>query len=145
MMGTLTLAPERRALVAAKLGLVPPEPVKVTPQPPAAPSQPNVKARRRAEVIAIHAELAEAFPDVIAAWRHGPRVVLKVGIHNDIRALLPERRRAAISTFLHHYTKNPGYRRLLKPGVPRVDLDGKECGTVAEGEAARQPEAKGRA
>jgi hypothetical protein len=121
---TLRLSPQASALVAARLGLatVPPPPVVapvalVEPKPRRAKKSANYRARLRAEAAAIRAELADAFPDVITALGYSPRVLLKIGIDQDIRALLPERRPAAVSRFMWSYTNEPAYQRQLKIGA----------------------------
>jgi len=141
----LCLSPASHAIVAARLGLSPPPPPVVAPVALVEPKSrrakkgTNYRARLRAEAAAIRAELHEVFPDVITALGYSPRVLFKIGIDQDIRALLPERRPAAVSRFLWSYTSEPAYRRLLQIGAARFDLDGKQCGVVGETEAVAVP------
>lgn len=58
---------------------------------------------------------------------------LKIGIHKDLfDALGGEVTRMSIRGALALYTSAPGYKPVIKPGVPRVDLKGEECGIVEE-------------
>ena len=105
----LCLSPASHAMAAARLGLTTPPAVVAEPKPLAAKETLNKRARLRAEAMAIRAELADTFADVIAA----------------------------VSWFLFSYASTAAYRRLLQPGAPRVDLDGLVVGVVTEDEAAQ--------
>jgi hypothetical protein len=127
-MGTLMLNPALSAAIAARIAPLLPVASKPQPQPkPKAQETPpkSGKDRLRAEAKTVHKQLAKRYP--FAARNHKPPTLLKIGIDRDIRALLPERRRAAISLFLHFYTRHPAYQRLVKADGPRLDLDGREC------------------
>ena len=51
---------------------------------------------------------------------------MKLGIHNDIAAVLGEVEH--LHTALAYYTRNIGYLRAQKAGAPRIDLDGNPAG-----------------
>jgi ProP effector len=55
---------------------------------------------------------------------------LKIGIHDDLVALLPDVDPHIIGLALKLYTIHSGYLRSLVEGAPRVDLNGAEVGTV---------------
>jgi len=75
--------------------------------------------------------LREWFP---AAFAGRPRP-LKVGIHKDLIERAPAITPVEIARALGYHTKSNGYLLALKPGAPRVDLDGDEVGAVTDGEA----------
>lgn len=64
---------------------------------------------------------------------------LKIGIHDDLLALPDGFERTAVKRFLTRYCTRPRYRRCIKAGAVRVDLQGQPAGivTVEEAEAAR--------
>ncbi len=78
-------------------------------------------------------ELLKArFPDIFVDNEEEMRP-LKIGIHKDLfDALGGEVTRMSIRGALALYTSAPGYKPVIKPGVPRVDLKGEECGLVEE-------------
>lgn len=58
---------------------------------------------------------------------------LKIGIHKDLfDALGGEVTRMSIRGALALYTSAPSYKPVIKPGVPRIDLNGEVCGIVEE-------------
>jgi ProP effector len=75
--------------------------------------------------------LRAQFPNVISRldMQHGRRP-LKIGIHDDLVALLPEVDPQIIGLALKLYTVHSGYLRSLVEGAPRVGLNGAEVGTV---------------
>jgi ProP effector len=81
--------------------------------------------------IGVLLRLRAQFPNVISRLdrQHG-RLPLKIGIHDDIVALLPEIDPHIIGQALKLYTSHSGYRRALVEGAPRVDLNGAEVGIV---------------
>ncbi|MGO9419538.1 ProQ/FINO family protein, partial [Roseiarcus sp.] len=77
--------------------------------------------------------LREWFPLAFAAGRLRP---FKVGIDKDIAERAPaitDRERARA---LRYHTRSDRYLRSMRPGAPRVDLDGNEVGAVTDDEAA---------
>jgi ProP effector len=86
-----------------------------------------------ADSIIMH--LAQRFPTCFQVYQ-GRRRALKIGIHEDIRAVLngeiaPE----DLSTALHRYTSNDVYLDNLRTGTARIDLSGKPAGLVTTKEA----------
>ena len=82
---------------------------------------------------AVIAILAACFPNAFALYQERRRP-LKIGIHLDIVAAIGPVEH--LSPALGHYTRNIGYLRAQKAGVPRIDLDGNEAGVV-DAEQAR--------
>ncbi len=80
--------------------------------------------------------LAERFP---ACFNFTTPQPLKIGIRDDLLALPDGFERPAVKRFLTRYCNRPRYRRCLKAGAVRVDLQGQPAGlvTVEEAEAAR--------
>jgi ProP effector len=75
--------------------------------------------------------LRTRFPNVISRLDRGyGRLPLKIGIHDDLVALLPEIDPQIIGNALKLYTIHSGYLRGLVEGAPRVDLNGAEVGIV---------------
>ena len=71
---------------------------------------------------------------VMLQYRRRP---LKVGINADLVAALGEEvDRRLLGAALRDYTRNLHYRLAQKPGVARIDLDGKPVGEVSEADAA---------
>lgn len=68
-------------------------------------------------------QLAEKYP---AAFPRDPRAVkpLKVGIHQDLRAALPEVSHGVLRKALSHHSRRLAYLRALIRGGDRVDLQG---------------------
>jgi hypothetical protein len=65
------------------------------------------------------------------AFSNPPRP-LKVGIHEDLRALGHPRR--AVALMLREWTTRRAYQTALIPGAPRFGLDGTVAGEVTEAE-----------
>ena len=71
---------------------------------------------------------------VMLQYRRRP---LKVGINADLVAALGEEvDRRLLGAALRDYTRNLHYRLAQKPGVARINLDGKPVGEVSEADAA---------
>jgi ProP effector len=87
--------------------------------------------RRQCKVEAYGAieALAARWPKCFVVYeRH--RVPMRVGIHKDILAAgFPK---AGLRLALRIYTGNGNYLFALRPGAPRVDLDGNVAGVVSE-------------
>lgn len=77
--------------------------------------------------------LREWFPLAFAAGRFRS---LKVGIDKDIAARAPAITGVEIHRALGYHTKSERYLWSMRPGAPRVDLDGVEVGVVTADEAA---------
>jgi ProP effector len=85
---------------------------------------------RYEEVGAAIALLAEAFPKASAVFEQRRRP-LKVGIRLDLLARLNGAlTEIELRQVLRAYTANGAYRRRLRAGVERVDLDGAVAGIV---------------
>src|SRR5262249_39875233 len=78
-------------------------------------------------------KLAQLYPRAFFVFEMRRRP-LKVGIHNDLMAVLPWR---VLRYALMRYTGNTAYLRALRTGVARVDLQGNVVGTVTADEAAQ--------
>jgi ProP effector len=80
--------------------------------------------------------LCREFPQCFVQFERQRRP-LKVGILDDILARLGDRiDRQQLGPALRFYVNNVFYRRAQRAGVPRIDLDGNESGTVSEADAA---------
>jgi len=78
-------------------------------------------------------KLAQLYPRAFFVF-HQRRRPLKVGIHNDLVAVLPVR---VLRYALMHYTGNTAYLRALRTGAARIDLQGNAAGAVTADEAAK--------
>ena len=89
---------------------------------PAPASAPNILA------------LAETYPACFDGENPRP---LKLGIHRDLMAAGFEK--AAVKRTLARYCNRPRYRKALRAGAIRIDLQGQPAGvvTAAEAETAR--------
>jgi sRNA-binding protein len=96
--------------------------------------QENFRREMYAAHTAILAKLVELCPATFAP-RGSSCWPLKVGIHEDIAALLPDATPRDISLFLLCYTRQRRYHRALKEGAPRLDLSGHPAGEVSASEA----------
>ena len=96
------------------------------------------KEEFRAAMFAAHkailAQLVEKRPTTFAP-RGKACWPLKIGIHEDIGADLPDATRDDISRFLRVYTNNRRYWRSLKEGAPRLAIDGQPAGEVSTRDA----------
>ena len=77
--------------------------------------------------------LAEQFPGI--APRGQACRPLKIGVHLDLAAALPDMDADAITTFCKIYTAATRYRRSLTEGAARVGLDGQPVGIVTAQDA----------
>jgi ProP effector len=91
--------------------------------------------RRKPHLEAVIELLAERFPKAFFLYER-KRVPLKVGIRNDLTAVLGDAiEPKLLNVALRHYFVNIGYQFALKAGRPRYDLDGNIAGEVTELEA----------
>lgn len=74
--------------------------------------------------------LAETFPKCFMP-KGAEKPPVKIGIHQDILARLPDLDPGALARALADYTKGDTYRRNLRLGRARIDLDGNPSGTVS--------------
>jgi ProP effector len=100
--------------------------------------EPTKKQIFRREMFSAHdailSKLVELCPETFAP-RGRSCWPLKVGIHEDIAAELPDATPRDIALFLGVYTKQRRYHRALKEGAPRLDLSGQPAGEVSASEA----------
>jgi ProP effector len=61
---------------------------------------------------------------------------LKVGIHRDILAAMPELSQADVSRALQFFVSRFGYLESCIEGSPRIDLNGDPAGVASAAEAA---------
>jgi sRNA-binding protein len=91
--------------------------------------------RRKPHLEAVIELLAERFPKAFFLYER-KRVPLKVGIRNDLTAVLGDAiEPKLLNVALRHYLVNIGYQFALKAGRPRYDLDGNVAGQVCAQEA----------
>jgi sRNA-binding protein len=91
--------------------------------------------RRKPHLEAVIELLAERFPKAFFLYER-KRVPLKVGIRNDLTAVLGDAiEPKLLNVALRHYFVNIGYQFALKAGRPRYDLDGNVAGQVCAQEA----------
>ncbi|WP_371346509.1 ProQ/FINO family protein [Ancylobacter sp. IITR112] len=88
------------------------------------------RRRWRLEATATRALLAERFPRCFAP-KGEPKRPLKLGIHNDLRAAVPDISRRLIRIALDDYTTGNSYLRAMAAGAARLDLDGWPAGEVS--------------
>jgi sRNA-binding protein len=100
--------------------------------------EPTKQENFRREMFAAHdailSNLVELCPETFAP-RGRSCWPLKVGIHEDIAAELPDASPRDISLFLLCYTRQRRYHRALKEGASRLDLSGQPDGAVSATEA----------
>ena len=104
--------------------------------------KPDIKERlkeRDRKARATRAVLVDTFPKCFAP-RRASKLPLAVGIHADIRALLPEIGAGLLAAALIDYTGGPTYLSNVVEGAPRFGLDGKPCGVVTAAQAAHAAE-----
>jgi sRNA-binding protein len=80
-------------------------------------------------------QLVHVFPGALAP-RGQACWPLKIGIDQDLIALLPKLSPWRVSAFLCWYTKAPRYHLAMIAGGPRRDLFGEAAGEVTPGERA---------
>jgi sRNA-binding protein len=76
------------------------------------------------------------FPYCFAGSKERTRNPLKIGIHLDIAAGMPELPEADISRALKFYVTRFRYLECCLDGAPRLDLNGEPAGVVSAAEAA---------
>ena len=84
-----------------------------------------------AKAMQLIALLSERWPQCFSVYGRRSRP-LKVGIRDDIIAAGFD---DDVSAALRHYAGNFEYRKRLKAGAPRIDLDGNVAGSVSAAEA----------
>jgi sRNA-binding protein len=99
------------------------------------PPQNKAPESSRQVVFDTLAILRARFPNCFARPDRPRRQPLKLKIHLDIAAALPELPTANIARALRFYTGNIRYRRDCTEGKLRFDLDGKPAGIVTADEA----------
>lgn len=132
-------ADEGRGLVEIEL-----EPVtnsKNKASPPATQAQPRRRNPYRDAAVETLLILRQRFPAVFAYLNAPARRPLKVGIHADIIAAVPEIDAIAVRRALRVYCTGRAYRENCVAGAVRIDLDGKPAGIVAACEAAARKRA----
>jgi ProP effector len=89
------------------------------------------RSRDASTVEAVLELLCELFPKAFVRYQ-ARRRPLKIGIHNDLLAVLDGAVTAAeLSHALRIYVSNRVYRERLREGAIRIDLNGEPAGTVA--------------
>jgi ProP effector len=79
------------------------------------------------------ATVADLFPRAFTVPQWEPHRPLKIGIGDDLRAVLSE---VEVTILMRCYTSRLMYQRaLMISGADRVDLDGNPCGQVEPGQA----------
>ena len=113
--------------------------IKAKPAPTAAaaaaprPRQPELSAS------AIGAMLIECFPQCFVLARDRKRP-LKIGIHRDLIAAIPEVSPKRLRAALGWYAGSWAYLKNMTAGAARIDLNGQSAGEVTAGEAAAAAE-----
>ncbi len=79
--------------------------------------------------------LRQRFPNAFARLNDYRRRPLKIGVHLDIRAAIPDLDPIEISRALRYYVADVRYHRAVVEGAERIDLDGNPAGTVTAAEA----------
>jgi sRNA-binding protein len=79
--------------------------------------------------------LRERFPQTFARLNAQTRRPLKVGIHAEIAAALPDLSAVEVKRALQFYARDVRYHAACIEGAERIGLDGKVAGTVATAEA----------
>jgi ProP effector len=102
---------------------------------PAAQPQPKRRNLYRERVIETLLALRQRFPHAFARLSDNRRRPLKIGIHVDIQAAMPDLDKIALSRALRFYVSDVRYHRAVTEGTKRIDLDGNAAGTVTAAEA----------
>ena len=111
-----------------------PSPMPDTPaDTPPAPSAAEARATRAARATALLARLREAFPRAFS----DDRPPLRVGLHRELGARLPDIPPATIRTALKRWVKDARYLAGLACGPRRVDLEGRPTGERPTPDMAR--------
>jgi ProP effector len=122
-------------------------PAPPAPAKPAAPPQPELnaaqiagRARRKADWERRHRgkivleRLIVQFPECFKPPDQTPRP-LKIGIHLDVAAALPDVSRNDQDLAFGIYVRTKAYHATLVEGAPRIDLNGDPAGAVSAVEA----------
>jgi ProP effector len=133
-MANQTRADEGRGLgekIVDSGSLADPQNTEISPAPQAPPK------RRPYREVAIEtlSVLRERFPAAFADLNDRRRQPLKVGIHADIVAALPELDAAAIRCAMRFYVCGFRYQYSVVEGAARIDLNGNAVGIVSADEA----------
>lgn len=100
-------------------------------------TQPQPKRRHwREQAIDTLLTLRQRFPLAFSRLSDRKRRPLKVGIHKDIAATLPELGADEVARALRFYVGDVTYHRACVEGVERVDLGGEPAGIVTAEQAA---------
>jgi sRNA-binding protein len=75
--------------------------------------------------------LRQKFPRAFARLNARIRRPLKIGIHLDMQAAIPDLDPVGLSRALRLYVSDLRYHRACTEGAVRIDLDGNACGTVS--------------
>ena len=94
----------------------------------------ELKKLTRSNALRVITFLAEVFPDAFFIYK-SRRSPLKIGIFNDLAPLVPFVGESDLRAGLKRYTLSYGYLRSCTEGASRIDLNGKEAGTVSAEEA----------
>ncbi len=79
--------------------------------------------------------LRQRFPNAFARLSDYRRRPLKIGIHLDLRAAMPDLDPIEISRALSYYVSDVRYHRACTEGAERIDLNGNPAGVVSASEA----------
>jgi ProP effector len=79
--------------------------------------------------------LRQKFPHAFARLSDRQRRPLKIGVHLDIQAAIPDLDPVALGSALRLYVGDVRYHRAVIAGAPRIDLDGNVAGAVTAAEA----------
>jgi ProP effector len=102
-----------------------------------APKAAATAAKRRYDAaIAVLLEMRQRFPATFARLNARRRQPIKIGVHNDLAAAMPELAASDIALALGVYTTSAGYLAACTEGTPRLGLDGQAAGAVSAEEAA---------
>ena len=103
---------------------------------PATTQAPNKRRLRYEAAIAVLLAARQRFPNAIARLDKTIRPPLKIGVHTDLIAAMPEIPAELIELALGIYTTCVAYHAGCTEGTARVDLDGQSDGVVTADEAA---------
>ena len=110
-------------------------------EPPATQAQHKRRNPYRDAAVETLLILRQRFPAAFARLNARVRPPLKIGIHRDLAAAVPDIDAIAIRRALHFYVSGQPYAQHCIAGAVRVDLDGASAGVVAACEARWPPKA----